>query len=202
LNKHSVIKHFYDKNKLTFYDFVIHRLMINLKRIHHVAYRCKDAKKTADWYKEMLNMELTVAIAENEVPSTKAPDPYMHIFLDAGMGNVLAFFEIPNSPEMGRDQNTPAWVQHIALELASVDELVAAKDELVSKGLDVLGPVNHGVFKSIYFFDPNGHRLELAANTGTPEQYQELQRVAPLMVDEWSETKRAPRHAAWLHEQE
>ena len=88
--------------------------MINLKRIHHVAYRCKDAKKTADWYKEMLNMELTVAIAENEVPSTKAPDPYMHIFLDAGMGNVLAFFEIPNSPEMGRDQNTPAWVQHIA----------------------------------------------------------------------------------------
>ncbi len=174
--------------------------MINLKRIHHVAYRCKDAKQTADWYKAMLNMELTVAIAENEVPSTKAPDPYMHIFLDAGMGNVLAFFEIPNSPEMGRDENTPTWVQHIALELENVDALVAAKEELVSKGLDVLGPVNHGVFKSIYFFDPNGHRLELAANTGTPEQYTELQRVAPLMVDEWSVTKRAPRHAAWLHE--
>ncbi len=176
--------------------------MINLKRIHHVAYRCKDAKKTADWYKEMLNMELTVAIAENEVPSTKAPDPYMHIFLDAGMGNVLAFFEIPNSPEMGRDQNTPTWVQHIALELESLDQLVAAKEELSAKGLDVLGPVNHGVFKSIYFFDPNGHRLELAANTGTKEQYTELKRVAPLMVDEWSETKRAPRHAAWLHEQD
>ena len=76
--------------------------MINIKRIHHVAYRCKDAKQTVDWYKEMLNMELTVAIAENEVPSTKEPDPYMHIFLDSGMGNVLAFFEIPNSPDMGR----------------------------------------------------------------------------------------------------
>lgn len=176
--------------------------MINLKRIHHVAYRCKDAKQTADWYKHMLNMELTVAIAEDEVPSTKAPDPYMHIFLDAGMGNVLAFFEIPNSPDMGRDENTPAWVQHIALELASVDELVSAKEELVGKGLDVLGPVNHGVFKSIYFFDPNGHRLELAANTGTDEQYTELKRVAGEMVEEWSQTKRAPRHAAWLHEQE
>lgn len=176
--------------------------MIQLKRIHHVAYRCKDAKQTTDWYKEMLNMELTVAIAENEVPSTKAPDPYMHIFLDAGMGNVLAFFEIPNSPEMGRDENTPTWVQHIALELGSFEELVAAKEELMSKGVDVLGPVNHGVFKSIYFFDPNGHRLELAANTGTKEQYEELQRVAPLMVEEWSQTKRAPRHAAWLHEQD
>ena len=48
-------------------------MTVELKRIHHVAYRCKDAKQTVDWYKEMLNMELTVAIAENEVPSTKAP---------------------------------------------------------------------------------------------------------------------------------
>ena len=175
-------------------------LMINLKRIHHVAYRCKDAKQTTDWYKEMLNMELTVAIAENEVPSTKAPDPYMHIFLDAGMGNVLAFFEIPNSPDMGRDENTPTWVQHIALELASEAELISAKEELVAKGLDVLGPVNHGVFKSIYFFDPSGHRLELAADIGTPEQYKQLNEVAHAMIDEWAVTKRAPKHAAWLHE--
>ncbi|WDE05084.1 VOC family protein [Thalassomonas viridans] len=176
--------------------------MINLKRFHHVAYRCMDTKETVEWYKDKLNMELTVAIAENEVPSTKAPDPYMHIFLDAGMGNVLAFFEIPNSPKMGRDENTPTWVQHIALEVEDVDALVAAKEELEGKGVEVLGPVNHGVFKSIYFFDPNGHRLELAANTGTPEQYAELKRVAPLMVEEWSQTKRAPRHAAWLHEQD
>ena len=56
--------------------------MINIKKIHHVAYRCKDAKETADWYKEHLNMELTVSISEDKVPSTKEPDPYMHIFLD------------------------------------------------------------------------------------------------------------------------
>ena len=174
--------------------------MIQIKRFHHVAYRCVNAKQTVDWYKKHLNMELTVAIAENEVPSTKAPDPYMHIFLDAGMGNVLAFFEIPNSPDMGRDENTPKWVQHIALEVEDFDALVAARDDLAAKGLDVLGPVNHGVFKSIYFFDPNGHRLELAANTGTVEQMAELKRVAPLMIAEWDETKVAPTHAAWLHE--
>ena len=174
--------------------------MIQIKRFHHVAYRCINAKQTVDWYKKHLNMELTVAIAENEVPSTKAPDPYMHIFLDAGMGNVLAFFEIPNSPDMGRDENTPKWVQHIALEVEDMDALVAARDDLTEKGLDVLGPVNHGVFKSIYFFDPNGHRLELAANTGTVEQMAELKSVAPLMIAEWDQTKVAPKHAAWLHE--
>ena len=176
--------------------------MINVEKIHHVAYRCKDAKETTDWYKDKLNMDLVLAIAENEVPSTKAPDPYMHIFLDAGNENVLAFFEIPNSPDMGRDENTPAWVQHIALRVANLEALVAAKEELESKGVEVLGLVNHGVFKSIYFFDPNGHRLELAANTGTAAQYKQLNEVASEMVDEWSKTKRAPKHAAWLHEQD
>ncbi len=176
--------------------------MIKVEKFHHVAYRCADAKETTEWYKDKLNMNLVLAIAENEVPSTKAPDPYMHIFLDAGDENVLAFFELPNSPKMDRDQNTPAWVQHIALKVADVDALVSAKEELESKGVDVLGPVNHGVFKSIYFFDPNGHRLELAANTGTPEQYKELNRVAHDMIEEWSVTKRAPKHAAWLHEQD
>ena len=176
--------------------------MITIEKIHHVAYRCKDAKETTLWYQEKLNMDLVLAIAENEVPSTKAPDPYMHIFLDAGNENVLAFFELPNSPTMDRDQNTPEWVQHIALRVANYEALVSAKEELVSKGVDVLGPVNHGVFKSIYFFDPNGHRLELATDIGTPEQYKELNRVAQDMIDEWSVTKRAPNHAAWLHEQD
>lgn len=174
--------------------------MINIKRFHHVAYRCKDAKETVEFYNQILGMDFQLAIAEDQVPSTKEPDPYMHIFLDAGMGNVLAFFELPNSPEMGRDVQTPIWVQHIALEVESVDALIAAKEELESHNIDVLGPVNHGVFKSIYFFDPNGHRLELATNIGTPEQYAELKRVAPDMLEEWSKTKKAPRHAAWLHE--
>ncbi|WP_138511070.1 VOC family protein [Maricaulis alexandrii] len=177
-------------------------MSVNLKRIHHVAYRCKDAKETVDFYKRVMNMDLVLAIAEDEVPSTKEPDPYMHIFLDAGMGNVLAFFELPNSPEMGRDPQTPAWVQHIAFEVEDLEALEKAKAHIEGEGLDVLGPVNHGIFKSIYFFDPNGHRLELAANTGTPDQMKQLNEVAPLMIEEWSQTKRAPKHAAWLHEQD
>ncbi len=173
---------------------------MNIQRIHHVAYRCNDAKETVEWYQKVLNMKFQLAIAENEVPSTKAPDPYMHVFLDAGNGNVLAFFEIPNSPPMGRDQNTPAWVQHIAFEVASLEELVEAKEHIQSLGIDVIGPVEHTIFQSIYFFDPNGHRLELAANTAKPGMLDELERVAPAMIEEWSVTKKAPQHAAWLHD--
>lgn len=175
-------------------------MTVELKRIHHVAYRCKDAKETVEFYQRVLNMGFVLAIAENEVPSTKAPDPYMHVFLDAGMGNVLAFFELPNSDEMGRDDNTPLWVQHIAFEVEDMAALRSSKAHIESQGLEVLGPVNHGIFKSIYFFDPNGHRIELAANVGTPEQMKQLNEVAPAMLEEWSQTKRAPDHAAWLHE--
>ena len=175
-------------------------MSVELKRIHHVAYRCKDAKETVDFYQRVLNMGFVLAIAENEVPSTKEPDPYMHVFLDAGMGNVLAFFELPNSPDMGRDEQTPIWVQHIAFEVEDMAALVAAKAHIEAEGLEVLGPVNHGIFKSIYFFDPNGHRIELAANVGTPEQMKMLNEVAPAMLQEWSVTKRAPNHAAWLHQ--
>lgn len=175
---------------------------MTVKGIHHVAYRCKDTRETVDFYRNLLGMEFKLAMAENKVPSTGEPDPYMHVFMDAGRGNVLAFFEVPNSPEMGRDENTPEWVQHIAFEVGSFDELMEYKSRLEAAGLDVLGPTNHGIFDSIYFFDPNGHRLELAANKSTDEQLKRLKSVADDMVDEWSVTKRAPAHAAWVHELE
>ncbi|MBT5153104.1 MAG: VOC family protein [Gammaproteobacteria bacterium] len=175
---------------------------MTVKGIHHVAYRCRDTRETVDFYRDLLGMEFKLAMAENKVPSTGEPDPYMHVFMDAGRGNVLAFFELPNSPEMGRDENTPEWVQHIAFEIGSFEELMEYKNRLEAAGLDVLGPTNHGIFDSIYFFDPNGHRLELAANKSTDEQLKRLKSVADDMVDEWSVTKRAPAHAAWVHELE
>ncbi|MEM9744328.1 MAG: VOC family protein [Pseudomonadota bacterium] len=172
---------------------------MTIRRIDHVAYRCNEAKETVHFYRDVLGMDFKLAIAEDRVPSTGANDPYMHVFLDAGMENVLAFFELPSAPTMDRDRNTPEWVQHIAFEVERFDELLDYKARLEAAGLDVLGPTDHGVFDSIYFFDPNGHRLELAANKGTAKQLRELKAVAEPMLDEWAVTKRAPKHAAWLH---
>ncbi len=175
---------------------------MKLERIHHVAYRCKDAKETVEWYVKHLDMDFVLAIAEDLVPSTKAPDPYMHVFLDAGGGNVLAFFELPTSPAMGRDENTPNWVQHIAFKVDSVDTLVETRARLQAAGIEVVGPTDHTIFKSIYFFDPNGHRLELAADVGTPEMYKALDEVKWDMLNEWARTRKAPKHAAWMHDKE
>jgi lactoylglutathione lyase len=175
---------------------------MKIERIHHVAYRCRDARQTVEWYRKYLGMDFVLAIAEDQVPSTHEPDPYMHLFMDAGGGNILAFFELPNAPAMDRDRNTPEWVQHIAFKVASVDDLVQTKARLEADGIAVIGITDHTIFKSIYFFDPNGHRLELAADTATPEMQRRLDEVKWAMLEEWSRTKRAPKHAAWMHERE
>jgi len=153
-------------------------MTLQIDRIQHVAYRCRDAKETVLWYGQMLKMGFV-----------------------AGRGNVLAFFELPTREPMGRDQNTPTWVQHIAFEVESLEALESTRQRLIARGIEVVGPTDHGLFRSIYFFDPNGHRLELACDIGTEEQYAELKRVAPPMLDDWSKTKTAPRHAEWLHKE-
>ena len=68
---------------------------MKIEQIHHVAYRCKNAKETVEFYQRVLNMDFLMAMAEDRAPSTKANEPYMHVFLDAGQGNILAFFELP-----------------------------------------------------------------------------------------------------------
>ena len=160
---------------------------MKIQRIHHVAYRCKDAKETVEWYEKHLNMRFQLAFAEDKVPSTKADDPYMHVFLDAGHGNVLAFFELPTQPAMGRDPNTPDWVQHIAFEVDSIQTLEETKSRLIASGIDVVGITDHTLFKSIYFFDPNGIRLELACRTAPLEdmqkKYHDAQRIMATRIE-------------------
>ncbi len=181
---------------------------MKIERIHHVAYRCANAKKTVLWYKKFMNMDFILAIAENKVPSTKEKDPYMHIFLDAGAGNVLAFFELPNSKPATKvtDPNTPVWCQHIAFKIGTMEEMYETKKKWEDGGLEVVGPTNHGLFMALYTYDPDGNRLELSVDIGTPEERAEglakMDKVKWEMLDYFDEYQKIPEHAAWIHEVE
>lgn len=172
---------------------------MDIKQLHHVAYRCKDAKQTAEFYTKVLGLEYAMAVSEDRVPSTGEEHPYMHIFFRMADGSYVAFFELPGSPPMGRDQQTPTWVQHLALRVEDEAALMRNKERIESHGVEVLGPVDHGICKSIYFFDPNGHRLELTVDTMTPEMKKRLEDVSGAMMEEWSKTRKAPHHADWVH---
>jgi lactoylglutathione lyase len=81
-----------------------------------------------------------------------------------------------------------------------MEEMLAAKGRLEADGIEVVGPTDHALFQSIYFFDPSGHRLELAFNTGTPEMMRRLDEVKWDMINEWAVTRKAPQHARWMHD--
>ncbi|MCC5988587.1 MAG: VOC family protein [Pararhodobacter sp.] len=165
---------------------------MNVAGLHHVAYRCRDAARTAEFYERYLGLVCTIAIAENRVPSTGEWSPHIHIFFEMGDGSFVAFFELPESPEMSHDPATPAWVQHLALRVPDMAALNSVRDRLIADGHEVVGPTDHTICQSLYFFDPDGHRLEVAVDTMTPEVAAMLREKAPAVLSEWSQTKRAP----------
>ena len=79
-------------------------------------------------------------------------------------------------------------------------DLLSTKASLEADGINVIGPTNHTIFQSNYFFDPSGHRLELAFNTNTPSMERRLDEVKCDMLNEWADTKKAPSHASWIYQ--
>jgi catechol 2,3-dioxygenase-like lactoylglutathione lyase family enzyme len=163
---------------------------MDIKQLHHVAYRCRDARETAEFYTKVLGLEYAMALSEERVPSTGEAHPYMHIFFRMDDGSYVAFFELRDAAAMGRDVNTPAWVQHLALRVPDEEALLRNKRRIESHGVEVLGPVDHGICKSIYFFDPNGHRLELAVDCMTPDMKRDLASTRDAMLEEWSRARK------------
>ncbi len=162
-----------------------------LQKLHHVAYRCRDAGETASFYTNLLGLKLAHVIVQDRVPSTQAHSPHAHIFFQMADGSFIAFFELAAAPPAQKDPNTPDWVQHLALEVESEAELLASKQRLQDAGLDVVGPTDHKFCKSIYFFDPSGHRLELTARADTPAQMAQYAADARAALDAWQARKHA-----------
>ncbi len=171
----------------------------NIRGLHHVAYRCKDAQATVDFYSKLLDMPFRIAFAENRVPSTKEWSPHIHIFFEMADGSHLGFFELPESPPMQKDPATPDWVQHLALKVDAPALLDTYKSRLEAAGVKVTGPTDHGFCRSIYFFDPNGHRMELSADTSTPDMMARLYAEAGPLLTHWNQHKKAPEDLGWIH---
>jgi len=143
--------------------------------LHHFAWRCRNAEETRHFYEDLLGLPLVHLIRADHVPSTGEYCPYVHIFFRLGDGSFIAFFDLGDGTAAEPSPNTPAWVNHLALRVQSLDALHAARERLLAAGVEVLGPTDHHIIQSIYFFDPNGLRLELTVPT-VPES--EMQRLA------------------------
>ncbi len=163
-----------------------------IRGLHHFAWRCRDAEETRRFYEDLLGLPLTHVIQADRVPSTGEHSPYVHLFFRMADGSHIAFFDLGDSTAPAPSPNTPAWVNHFAMELDSAADVVAARERLVASGIEVVGVTDHGFVQSIYFFDPNGLRLELTARTSAPAEDAQAASEAHAVLRRWTERRLAP----------
>jgi catechol 2,3-dioxygenase-like lactoylglutathione lyase family enzyme len=155
-----------------------------LRGINHLALVCRDMARTVDFYTNVLGLPLVKTI---ELPAGLG----QHFFFDCGGGDCLAFFWFPDAPDpvpgvsgaKGRPDvseltSAIGSMNHVAFDVAP-DKIEEYRDRLVAAGVDCTEVANHddsefgiskgmhpGVFvRSVYFQDPDGILLELAAWT-------------------------------------
>lgn len=137
----------------------------SLGNIHHLALRCRDAEQTRWFYEDVLGLKLAAALAIEDDPGTKKSRPYLHLFLEFGDGNYIAFFDDPNHARPEHFELKDSYDIHIAFETASKESMLAWKDKIAAAGDFIFGPIDHEFVESVYFFDPNGYALEITHKT-------------------------------------
>ena len=160
------------------------------RSLHHFAWRCRDAEETRIFYEDILGLPLVHVIYAETVPSTGEYCPYVHLFFRLKDGSCIAFFDLGDGQAAIPSPNTPAWVTHFAMVLGSREELMTMRERLLQAGIKVIGVTDHGFVNSIYFFDPNGLRLEFTTPASTPEEDVQFEQEAHVTLKTWQTQKK------------
>lgn len=118
--------------------------MLPIRGVYEIAIRVRDLVKSETFYRDILDLEVGIRDDERGL-----------VFLRAGgQAGMLVLQE---------DKGT--WpIQHFAFTVAAED-IETAASLLVQRGVSIDGPIFHEWMpaRSVYFSDPDGHKLELCA---------------------------------------
>ena len=133
---------------------------MNILGLHHNAYRCRDSEETRGFYEDFLQLPLVKAFEIKQTQSGRRTS-VLHSFYQMNDGSCLAFFEAPDQPFDFKNQHD--FDLHIALSVSdeTLEAMFAKGND--TPGMEVRGVSDHGFCRSIYFRDPNGYVIELAA---------------------------------------
>jgi len=134
--------------------------------INHLAIATRNIKGQIEFFTDVLGGELKALYWMHGVANT------FHAFVELGPTCCIAFQQHPDNPtdvQLGvthagnaGGQVTAGAMQHLALNVDSLADLYAMRDRIRSRGIVVLGPMNHGMCQSMYFAGPEGLALEIA----------------------------------------
>ena len=156
-----------------------------IEGLHHNAYRCGDSEETRQFYEDFLGLPLVHAF-RIDVTKTGRDTAVLHSFFEMDDGSCLAFFEAPDQPFEFKEQHD--FDLHIALKV-NEDVLEDMFHRGPATGHSVRGISDHGFCRSIYFRDPNGYVIELAAPAGEHRDADTARRDARAAVDAWQSAK-------------
>lgn len=159
-------------------------------------------KMTIDFYTRILGMPLVHAF--KVPPGTSRGNPpferIRHYFFDAGGDTLLGFFELPKGAKPKGDRNAIAAMQHCSFTTTEqrFKELV---ERMRTAGLELTGPLFVGVgCWSVYFYDPNGIRLEFTYQMEDGEDVRVIERFTQTSGELLEELRTLYDDEAWLEE--
>ncbi len=137
--------------------------------IHHLAFMAGDIKKHIAFFSEVMGCPLVALFDMHGVPGG------LHAFLrmnDHGYFSIVQLPKVDDIPiELGKTHagtgagvSAPGTLQHLAFRADSDEELIAMRDRIRSHGINVVGPIDHGMCRSIYFAGPDQMTLEVATS--------------------------------------
>ncbi|MDC1120218.1 VOC family protein [bacterium] len=144
--------------------------------VHHLALTTEDMKATTEFFVDIIGMPLIHAMKVpaglGTGPNNRGNPPYeviRHYFFDMGNDSLLAFFEIPKGKEPAANRNAIGGMQHVAF-VVTEKRFYEIKQRLKDKGIEYNGPTPQlpGLI-GIYFYDPNGIRMEMACQPADGE---------------------------------
>lgn len=161
--------------------------MTAIKNLHHAAYRCRDSEETRQFYEDFLGLRMIDAFVIQQTKSGRAAN-VLHTFFAMQDGACLAFFEEPDMTFDFKPQRD--FDLHVALEV-SRETLLEMFDKGRSAGIETRGISDHGFIESVYFRDPNGYVVELAARKVAGSQHSEHEEPerARAVLEAWQADK-------------
>ncbi|MGI9613188.1 MAG: VOC family protein [Acidimicrobiales bacterium] len=137
--------------------------------IHHLAIATADIKAQIEFFNDVLACELVALYWMHGVEGV------WHGFMKLNDSRSIAFVETPDIKDIDRTLGLThagsgagpcagGSMQHLALNVDTLDDLLAMRDRIRSRGITIFGPLDHGMCHSIYFAGPEDLTLEVATS--------------------------------------
>jgi catechol 2,3-dioxygenase-like lactoylglutathione lyase family enzyme len=149
--------------------------MIKPNGVHHIAIMTADIKAQISYFTDVLGCKLSAIFDMHGVPGA------FHAFVHLNDHSYFSFVQMDDIADIpatigithagtGAGKAAAGVMQHLAFNVDSEADLLAMRDRIRTKGINVMGPIDHGVCKSIYFAGPEGLTLEVASSEGEMDQ--------------------------------